>query len=188
MCVLRTSARDDANLHWLRLSDFSSLCAFKCLLKSPAWSLVTLSAFVLLIFLSCVFSNASLNPLLAKMQSCTGCICLTFFHLMSLNMSSKHLHASMQFAHWLHVLNFSPLCVFRCVSIFRTYPVSRSVWSGGDDNGHDQISTVSDVWLIFWALASSFKVTLIRLDQSMHNQTGCICLTFLRCVFWNMSS
>ena len=30
-------AWEDAKLRWLHLFDFSSLCVFKCLLKSPAW-------------------------------------------------------------------------------------------------------------------------------------------------------
>ena len=110
-----------------------------CLMLSHTECICSVDSFVLCIF-KCVFESPACKD--AKLH---WLHLFNFFHLMSLNMSSKHLHASMQFAHWLHVHNFYPLCVFRCVSIFRTYPVRRSVRSDGDDNGHGQISTVSDL-------------------------------------------
>ena len=42
---------------------------------------------------------------------------------------------------------------------------------------------VAFVWLF-----STVNETSMRMDQSTHSHTGCICWTFLRCVFLNVSS
>ena len=57
-CLLKSPACVDAKSHWLHLFDFSPMCVFKCLLKSPARE------------------------------------------------DAK--------SHWLHLYDFSPLCLFKC--------------------------------------------------------------------------
>ena len=36
ICLLKELEAEQANSHWLHLFDFSPLCVFKCVLKSPA--------------------------------------------------------------------------------------------------------------------------------------------------------
>ena len=71
--------------------------------------------------------------------------------------SHRHL-VMVAYSHWLHFLDFSPLCVFRCV-----------------------------LKLPAWDYVFSY-VSFIHLDQSMHSHTGYICLTFLHCAFPNVYS
>ena len=89
-------------------------------------------------FLQCVFSNVSWNHLPEMMHSCNGCTCLTFLCCVILNELSKPFYKRMQChtgficlflsimcfqlptwedakLHWLHLLDFHPLCVFRCL-------------------------------------------------------------------------
>ena len=67
-------------------------------------------------FLHCVFSNVFSNYLPDKMHSHIGYICLTFLHcaffktLLKLN-GWEHVKL-----HWLHLFEFSPLCIFKCFS------------------------------------------------------------------------
>ena len=67
-----------AQSHWLHLSAFSSMCVFKCALKSPACADTKLHWLQLFGFFQCVISNESSNCLPQQKQSYTGCICLVF--------------------------------------------------------------------------------------------------------------
>ena len=88
---------------------------------------------IYLTFLHCAFSNVSSNCLLVWMQSYIGCIYLTFLHCAFSNVSSNCLHEKghshiVRFPNrlaffqvtlgpclsWLHLLDFSPLCIFKC--------------------------------------------------------------------------
>ena len=67
-------------------------------------------------FLHCVSSNGFSNCLPEKRHSHIGCICLTFVPYVFSKVSSKRLDDKMQsHTHWLHLFDFSPLCVFKCV-------------------------------------------------------------------------
>ena len=66
---------------------------------------------ICLTFLQCAFSNVSLNCFYKKRHNYIGAICLAFFHCVFLNVASKHLHEWMQKSHWLHLFDFSPMCV-----------------------------------------------------------------------------
>ena len=66
---------------------------------------------VCLTSLHCASLNVSSNRFLERRHSRIGCICLTFLHCASLNVSSNRLPGS---NHWLHLFDFSQLCVFKC--------------------------------------------------------------------------
>ena len=63
-----------------------------------------------------VFSNVSSNWLLEKRHSRIGYICLTFLHCVYLNVLSNCLPETWEevYLHWLHLFDFSPLCIFKC--------------------------------------------------------------------------
>ena len=63
-----------------------------------------------------VFSNVSSNWLLEKRHSRIGYICLTFPHCVYLNVLSNCLPETWEevYLHWLHLFDFSPLCIFKC--------------------------------------------------------------------------
>ena len=66
------------------------------------------------IFLCCVFSNVSSNRLHKRMHNHTGYICLT----------SLTSHKS----HWLHLFDFSPLRVFKCILKVLAREDAKSHW------------------------------------------------------------
>ena len=66
----------------------------------------------LVAFLQCEFSNVSSNDLLEKRHSHIGYICLIFLHCAFSNVFSNHLPEAK--SHWIHLLDFSPLCIFKC--------------------------------------------------------------------------
>ena len=72
-------------------------------------------ACICLTFLHCVFSYDPSKTLHKRKQSYIGCICLAFLHCAFSNESSNYLHKKM---HWLHLFDFSPLCIFKCIFKF----------------------------------------------------------------------
>ena len=63
---------------------------------------------ICLAFLHCVFSNGPSKRQNKKIYNHTDCICVTLWIFKLL--ASEDLKF-----HWLHSVNFSPLCVFKCV-------------------------------------------------------------------------
>ena len=66
-------------------------------------------------FLQCVFSNVWPICLLQRMHSHIECIRLTFLQCSLSNVSSKCVHEQRHLSHWLHLYDFSPLCVIKCL-------------------------------------------------------------------------
>ena len=71
------------------------------------------TGFTWLSFLHYAFSNESSNRLPERMQTYIGCICLSFF---------------LVYSHWLHWLDFSPVCVFRCVPKLPAWEEAKLQW------------------------------------------------------------
>ena len=86
-CLLKSPAWEEAKSHWLHLFDFSPLCVFKCVLKLPAREEAKSHWLHLLNF----------SPLCV-----VKCV---------LNLSAREDAKS----HWLHLFDFSLLCIFKCL-------------------------------------------------------------------------
>ena len=115
---------------------------------------------ICLIFLHCVFSNASSNCLHQRMQSHTGCICLIFSPLCVFKCVLKLLASEDAKSHWLHLFDFSPLCVFK--------------WFLKLSTRWDAKSHCLHFWTFLHCVLSNGA--WMHLDQTMHNCTDCICL------------
>ena len=108
---------------------------------------------IYLAFLHCGFSNVSSNGLPERMHNHIGCIFLAFLHCAFSNVPSKCLPHRMQShigcicgtfsnmdfqmilqgtcvkrSHWLHLFDFSPLCVFKCVLKCSLREEAKSHW------------------------------------------------------------
>ena len=149
---------------WL---DFLPLGVFKCVIKSSDRE-VALSHRLHL--LDCVFSNESSNRLHELKQSHTGCICLIFPHYVFSNVLSnwllKRLHS-----------HIGCICCtfFHCV--FSNVPSNCLPERMYNHMLH---------WLTF--LHCEFSNVLSNaLPEQMQSHIGCICRTFLHCVFLNVS-
>ena len=99
---------------------FFPLCVFWCVLKLPARTSHIGSIFLIFLqcvfkglfeFLNCAFSDVTSNCLPEQIESCIGCICLTFLHCALSNVSSKSLDLKRQS----HIcFDFSLLSVIKC--------------------------------------------------------------------------
>ena len=102
------------------------------------------------------------------MHSCTVAfvflLCLTFLHCAFSNVSSN--------SHWLYLFYFSPQCVFKCVL----------KWPARDD------LKLHWLHLIDFSPLCVFRWSLNCLPMKMQSHIDCMCLTFLHCVFSNVSS
>ena len=119
-CLLRWHVREDAKSHKLHLFHFSPLCVFKCLLKLPAWE----NAY------SHWMNLFGFPPLCFQMSGQIACLCgckITLVAFVWLFSSALQCVSKMypQMAcpggckdvksHKLHLFDFSPLCVFKCL-------------------------------------------------------------------------
>ena len=97
-------------------------CAFlKCLLILSAWIDTKLHWFQLCGFFNCAFLNASSNCQFEMMQIRTDRTCLIFLHcafLKCLLILSAWINAK---PHWLHLFDFSQMCVFKCLPKMSTW-------------------------------------------------------------------
>ena len=75
-------------------------------------------------------------------------------------------------SHRLHLFDFSPLCISKCLLKLAAIE---------DEKSH---------WLNFFTFlhCAFLNVSSNCLPERMKSHIGCICLTFLRCVFLNVSS
>jgi len=108
---------------------------------------------------------------LERRYTCIGCICLTFLHCASLNVSSNHLPESGHSRIGCICLTFHH-CAYLNVSS-NHLPESR----------HSRIGCIC---LTFHHCAS-LNVSSNHLPESRHSRIGCICLTFLHCGSLNVS-
>ena len=105
------------------------------------------------------------------MHSRIGCICATFLHCVSSNVSSKHLHGRMHSHIGCICLTFLR-CAF--LNVFLICLPERM---------HSYTGSIC-LALLHCGFSNVFSNCL---NQRMHNHTGCICATFLRCVISDFS-
>ena len=108
-CVLKSPAPEEALSHWQHLFDFSPLCVFKCYLKSPAQEEGKHISCICLTFLHCAFSNVASNRLHKKRHNHINYICFHFFLqcIFKCFLRSPALEDAQ--SHWLHLFDFSLL-------------------------------------------------------------------------------
>ena len=133
------------------------------------------------------------------MHSNIDCICLTFsnVHFQMFQMSLDHTQAN---SHWLHLLDFSSLCVFKCVLKELGSAQANSHWLHFFTYIHCAFSNMSSNCLPenrhihIWMHSFGFfqRVFLNGCSQHLHKKmrcrNDCICFTFLHCAFSNVSS
>ena len=102
-----------------------------------------------------------------RMRSHILCICSTFLCCVFLNACSKRLHKMM------HVFGFSPLCIFKNVSLICS-----------QKKMHCHIRCICSTFLCCVLLNVCSK----RLHKRMQIHIGCICLTLTHCAFANVLS
>ena len=117
--------------------------------------------------LYCVFSNVYSNHLPEKMHSNISYICLT--HCVLSNVSWNFFHGKINSNTGCICLTFSTVC-------FQMTPQI-------DVMRKNKVTLVAFVWLFSTVFSN---VDLKILDQSRQSHIGCICLTFLHCVFSNV--
>ena len=154
-CLLRLPVWIVVKSHWLQLHlfDFSPVCIFKCVFEySMHFTMRSHTGNICLIYLHCVFSNEPLTRWPKWMHSYIGGSCLTFLHCGFSNESSNNLalrmhsyicciYSAFLLTHWSHLLDFSPLCIFKC---FFKLPASLDA----DAHKCNQCTLVTFVWLL----------------------------------------
>ena len=98
---------------WLHLLGFSLYCVFSNVYSNhlPEKMHSNISYICLT---HCVLSNVSWNFFHGKRNSNTGCICLTFSTVCFQMTPQIDVMRKKTKSHWLHLFDFSPLCVFKC--------------------------------------------------------------------------
>ena len=86
--------------------------------------------------------------------------------------------------HWLHLCDFSPLCVFQMKLVITKQAVSRSIpKSVWDQNCNRVYADVYDVTFLHRVYEEAKTVCVYMRRQS---HTGYVCVTFLHCVCFQM--
>ena len=141
------------------------------------------------------------SPLISRNQlKMTNFQNIPVIRVLPWNISSNCLNLKIQNFTWLHLFHFSPQCIIKCVP-------KALAWE--DAKSHRlHLFVFSLLCLFIWALKELGSVHASRtgciclsflhcvfsnvssncLHEKMHNHTGCICLTFLQCVSSNVSS